>query len=483
MTNSELNITSNKIKFSKEEQELFDLVSTIADELNYPTFVVGGFVRDKILGRDYKQDIDFVCVGSGIKLAKYLANKLPGQPLVSEFKNFGTAHFNYGNLDLEFVGARKESYDRGSRKPVVEDGTLEDDQTRRDFTINALAIVLNRKQFGKLIDPFNGLIDIEDKILRTPTDPDITFSDDPLRMMRAIRFATQLNFSIEPKTFESIGKNKDRIKIISQERITDELNKIILSEKPSVGFNLLSDSGLLEIIFPELYNMHGTEIIDGKGHKNNFYHTLEVLDNLSENSNDLWLRWAAILHDIAKPATKRFDKNIGWTFHGHEVVGARMTKQIFNKMKLPLQNEKRFLEKMVLLHLRPISLTKENVTDSAIRRLIFDAGDDMPSLLLLCNADITTKNRLKVRRYRENFEMVKQKVIDLEERDHIRNFQPPVSGEIIMKTFNLSPGKEVGIIKSHIRESILDGVIPNQFDAAYQLMLEKGKDIGLVPEI
>lgn len=465
--------------FTKEEKFLFEKITAVSEELNYPCYIVGGYVRDKLLYRDFKKDIDFVCVGSGIELAKKIASLLPGNPLVSEFKNFGTAHFTYAGLELEFVGARKESYHRDSRKPVVEDGSLEDDQLRRDFSINAMAISLQKKDWGMLLDPFNGLQDLEDKILRTPTDPNITFSDDPLRMMRAIRFATQLDFTIEQTTLDAITKNKERIKIISQERITDELNKIILAVTPSKGFILLSETGLLEIIFPEFYNLHGTEIIDGKGHKNNFYHTLEVLDNLVPYTNDLWLRWAAILHDIAKPATKKFDAKIGWTFHGHEVVGARMTKQIFKKLKLPLQNEMRFVEKLVLLHLRPISLTKENVTDSAIRRLLFEAGEDMESLLLLCNADITTKNRLKVKRYKENFEMVKQKIIDLEERDHLRNFQPPITGELIMQTFNLKPGREVGIIKDFIREAILDGVIPNNYDAAYQLMINKGEELGL----
>ena len=468
--------------FSKEEKYLFDRITQVAEELQFPCYIVGGYVRDKLLHRDFKKDIDFVCVGSGIELAQKVSAILPGNPLVHEFKNFGTAHFTYTGLEVEFVGARKESYQHDSRKPIVENGTLEDDQLRRDFTINAMAISLQKKEYGLLLDPFNGMQDLENKIIRTPTDPNITFSDDPLRMMRAIRFATQLDFSIEQNTLDAITKNKERIKIISQERITDELNKIILTVTPSKGFNLLSDTGLLEIIFPEFYNLHGTEIIDGKGHKNNFYHTLEVLDNLVPYTNDLWLRWAAILHDIAKPATKKFDAKIGWTFHGHEVVGARMTKQIFKKLKLPLQQEMRFVEKLVLLHLRPISLTKENVTDSAIRRLLFEAGDDMESLLLLCNADITTKNRLKVKRYRENFEMVKQKIIDLEERDHVRNFQPPITGELIMQTFNLKPGREVGIIKDHIREAILDGVITNSYDAAYQLMLEKGAELGLKNE-
>ncbi len=471
----------NAFDFSPEEEKLFRIIAEEAHASRFPCYIVGGFVRDKLLYRDYKKDIDFVCVGSGIELANRVAQALSPKIKVSEFKNFGTAHFKYRDIDIEFVGPRKESYNRESRKPVVEDGTIEDDQLRRDFTINAMAISLEQHRYGMLVDPFNGISDLEHRIIRTPADPESTFSDDPLRMMRAIRFASQLSFRIEEKTFDAIQRNKERIRIISQERITDELNKILLSDIPSAGLSLLSDAGLLEIIFPELFGLHGTEIIDGKGHKDNFYHTLEVLDNLSLHSKDLWMRWSALLHDIAKPATKRFDAKVGWTFHGHEVVGARMVKQIFRKLKLPLQHELKFVEKMVLLHLRPISLTKENVTDSAIRRLIFDAGDDLDNLMQLCNADITTKNRLKIKRYRENFEMVKGKIADLEARDHIRNFQPPVSGELIMETFALKPCREVGIIKEQIKEAILEGIIPNEFDAAFKFMLLKAAELHLKP--
>lgn len=448
-----------------------------------PVYVVGGFVRDKILNRDHKKDIDFVCLGSGIRLAKAVAAALPGSAHVSEFKNFGTAHFRYQGMEIEFVGARKESYRHDSRKPHVEDGTLQDDQLRRDFTINAMAISLNTPDMGHIIDPFNGMQDLEDRIIRTPLDPAITFSDDPLRMMRAIRFAAQLNFDIEEKSYAGIRETKHRISIISQERITDEFNKILLSPTPSLGLYYLSDSGLLELIFPELWNMHGTDIIDGKGHKDNFYHTLEVVDNISKLTDDLWLRWSALLHDIAKPVTKKFVAPNGWTFHGHEIVGARMTKKIFTQMKLPLQHELKRVQNIVSLHMRPISLTKENVTDSAIRRLLFEAGDDLEGLLLLCQADITTKNRLKIKKYKENFELVKQKLADVEARDNIRNFQPPVTGELIMETFAIKPGKEVGIIKEFVREAILDGHIPNEFNAAWQLMLDKGKELGLVQQI
>lgn len=463
------------------EEEVFAIVSNESEKLNFPSYIVGGYVRDKLLHRDFKKDIDFVCVGSGIALANAVAAALPGNPKVTEFKNFGTAHFRYQHLELEFVGARRESYHADSRKPVVEDGSLVDDQNRRDFTINALAISLNKENFGALIDPFNGLQDLEDRIIRTPLAPEITFSDDPLRMMRAIRFATQLNFQIDDVTLEGIKLSAQRIKIISQERITDELNKIILSPFPSVGFYLLYDTGLLDIIFPEMVKLVGVDMLDGRGHKDNFFHTLEVVDNISLYTNDLWLRWAAVLHDIAKPQTKKYFDKQGWTFHGHEVVGARMVKKIFHRMKLPLDEKMKFVEKMVLLHLRPISLTRENVTDSAIRRLLFDAGDDLESLMKLCHADITTKNRLKVKRYKENFDLVSQKLKDVEERDHIRNFQPPVSGELIMKTFQLKPGREVGIIKEYVRESILDGIISNDYESAYQLMLEKGRELGLKP--
>ena len=481
MTEDLLHKFQRKLQFTDQESALLQQVSRVAAGNHMPVFAVGGFVRDKLLGRDHKKDIDFVCVGSGIRLANAVAASLPGNPSVSEFKNFGTAHFRFQGMEIEFVGARKESYRHDSRKPFVEDGTLEDDQLRRDFTINAMAISLNEPDYGRLIDPFNGLQDLEERTIRTPLTPALTFSDDPLRMMRAIRFAAQLNFDIEPDTYTGIRLSCERIRIISQERITDEFNKILLAKQPSIGLYYLSDSGLLEIIFPELWNMHGTEIIDGRGHKDNFYHTLEVVDNISALTGDLWLRWSALLHDIAKPVTKKFIPPNGWTFHGHEVVGARMVKKIFTHLKLPQQQELKTVQNIVSLHMRPISLTKENVTDSAIRRLLFEAGDDLEGLLLLCQADITTKNRLKIKKYKENFELVKQKLTDVEARDNIRNFQPPVTGELIMSTFNIRPGKEVGIIKEYVREAILDGVIPNEYSAAYQLMLEKGKALGLTP--
>lgn len=466
------------LHFSGEELHIFKQVANAAAQLQFPVYIVGGYVRDKIIYREVT-DIDFVCVGSGIQLAQSVSKLLPQASNVKVFDNFGTAHIRLGELDLEFVGARKESYRSESRKPIVEDGTLEDDQNRRDFTINALAISLNIDNYGHIIDPFNGLQHLEQRLIKTPLPPLTTFSDDPLRMMRAIRFASQLGFSIDDETLEAIAKDKERIGIISQERITDELNKIILSPMPSTGFSLLSDCGLLEIIFPELFAMHGVEMKDGKGHKDNFYHTLEVLDNISMNTENLWLRWAALLHDIAKPATKRFFPKQGWTFHGHEVLGARMVPEIFKRLALPLDNKMHFVAKMVELHLRPISLTQENVSDSAIRRLLFDAGDDIDKLMMLCEADITTKNRQKVKRYRENFDMVRQKLKDVEERDHIRNFQPPITGDEIMRTFNLAPGREVGEIKNYIRESILDGIIPNDYHKAKELMLEKGNAMGL----
>ncbi|MES2622137.1 MAG: HD domain-containing protein [Bacteroidota bacterium] len=459
-------------------QPVFKIISDAAQELNFETYVVGGYVRDLLLNRDCK-DIDFVCVGSGIELAQKAAEKIGGNLHVSYFKNFGTAHFKWNDLDLEFVGARKESYDRSSRKPIVEDGTLEDDQNRRDFTINAMAISLNKDSFGNLVDPFNGVQDLENKLIRTPLNPDITFSDDPLRMMRAIRFATQLNFQILPETFETIKRNKDRIKIISQERISDELNKIILALKPSIGFILLEECGLLEIIFPEFQKLKGVENYEGKGHKDNFFHTLQVLDNITKTTNDLWLRWAAVLHDIAKPPTKKFVEGTGWTFHGHEVLGSKWVPKIFGRMKLPMGNEMKFVRKMVYLHLRPIALTKEEITDSALRRLLFEAGDDIENLLMLCEADITSKNREKVKRYLARFEVVREKLKEVEEKDQVRNFQPPITGELIMETFGIKPGREIGIIKEEIKEAILEGKIRNDYEEAFQMMLELGEKLGL----
>ena len=460
---------------------IFEQVSKAAAKLDFPTYVVGGFVRDQILKRTSK-DIDFVCVGSGIELAKEVARIIDPGIKVQYFKNFGTAMFLHKGMELEFVGARKESYRKDSRKPIVEEGTLEDDQNRRDFTINALAVSLNEDNFGEVIDPFGGLTDIEKGIIRTPLEPGITFSDDPLRMMRAIRFASQLQFKIQPNTFQAIKDYHHRIEIISQERVTEELNKIILSPRPSVGFKLLYDSGLLKIIFPEMAGLQGVEVKNGLGHKDNFYHTIQVLDNLSENTNDLWLRWGAVLHDIAKPRTKRFEKGHGWTFHGHEVVGSRMVPKIFRRMKLPLNDRMKYVQKLVNLHLRPISLTKENITDSAVRRLLFEAGDDIDDLMLLCHADITSKNKEKVERYRKNFELVKKKLVDIEQKDQIRNFQPPVSGAEIMSTFGIAPGREVGIIKNAIKDAILDGEIGNNHEEAYGLMITLGKQLGLKPK-
>jgi putative nucleotidyltransferase with HDIG domain len=457
---------------------IFQKVGEAAKILGIEAYVVGGFVRDQLLGKDSK-DIDFVCVGSGIDLAHQTAVLISPKLKVNFFKNYGTAQFVWDGWDFEFVGARKESYVRTSRNPIVEEGSLQDDQNRRDFTINALAASLQAETFGNLIDPFQGLQDIETKTIRTPLDPDITFSDDPLRMLRAIRFASQLDFNITDETMEAISRNAERISIISQERISTELNKIILAPIPSMGFKLLENSGLLPLIFKELSDLKGVDYQNKQGHKDNFYHTLQVLDNLSENTANLWLRWAAILHDIGKPKSKRFEEGTGWTFHGHEVIGERMTKTIFTKLKLPLNHEMKYVQKLVRMHLRPIPISKDEISDSAVRRLLFDAGDDIDDLMMLCEADITSKNEERVKRILLNFRKVRVKLKEIEEKDHIRNFEPPISGELIMETFNLKPGREIGLLKAQIKEAILEGEIKNNFEEAKLLMLKLGKDLGL----
>jgi len=472
-------VTSKNMKYIEAiSSEIFSVISEASKQIEIESYVIGGFVRDYFLKRGTAKDIDVVAIGSGIDLAEKVASLLPNKPKVQVFKTYGTAMLRYKDVEIEFVGARKESYSEESRNPEVSEGTLQDDQNRRDFTINALALSLNEENFGELLDPFNGMEDLENKTIRTPLNPDITYSDDPLRMMRAIRFATQLYFEIETESLSSIIKNADRLKIITRERIVDELNKIMSSAKPSVGFLLLEETGLLPQILPELVALKGVEEVEGQKHKDNFFHTLEVVDNIAENTNDVWLRWAALLHDIGKAPTKKFSKTVGWTFHAHEFVGSKMVYKLFKRLKMPLNNKMKFVQKMVLLSSRPIVLASE-VTDAAIRRLVFDAGDDIHSLMTLCEADITTKNQKKFKRYHHNFELVRTKIKEVEERDQVRNFQPPVTGEEIMEAFNLKPCREIGQIKEAIKEAILDGKIPNEHKASFQFMIEKGLSLGL----
>jgi len=461
------------------QNPIFKIIAQASNELDLESYVIGGFVRDILLKRDFKKDIDVVAIGSGIDLALKVSDLLPNKPKVQVFKTYGTAMLRYKEIDIEFVGARKESYNFESRNPVVEMGTLKDDQERRDFTINAMAFSLNENNFGELIDPFNGISDLEEKIIRTPLNPDITYSDDPLRMLRAIRFATQLNFTIEEKSLQAIADNKDRIKIISGERIVDELNKILSTSKPSIGFLHLYKTGLLDIILPELTALNNVEEIEGQTHKNNFYHTLEVVDNICKNTDDVWLRWAALLHDIGKAPTKKFNKKQGWTFHGHEFLGGKMVKKIFERLHMPLNHKLKFVQKMVTMSSRPIILADDIVTDSAVRRLVFDAGEDVDNLMTLCEADITTKNPKKFEKYHRNFELVRKKIVEVEERDRVRNFQPPISGEEIMELFGLKPSREIGVLKEAVKEAILEGEIQNEYQAAYDFVLKRAEKLGL----